>query len=58
LVFSGEKVKWEESSMVHTIMTRIYNARMAGIRAQNQWFKDYWHGVADELERKMRSTYN
>lgn len=43
--------------MVQTIMKRIYNARMAGIRANNQWFKDYWHGVADELERKMRSTY-
>lgn len=43
--------------MVQTMMKRIYNARMTAIRANNQWFKDYWNGVADDLEHKMRSTY-
>lgn len=43
--------------MIHTTMTRIYNARMAAIRANNQWFKTYWHGVADHLEEQLRLNY-
>ena len=34
-------------------MTRIRAARLAAIRAKNQWFKNYWNEVADTLEVKL-----
>ncbi len=43
--------------MVQKMMKLISNARMAAVRAQSQWFKDYWNGVADHLETEMRSKY-
>lgn len=42
---------------IRLTMNRIYNARMAAIRASNQWFKDYWHGIADHFEKELKQNY-
>lgn len=41
--------------MIFQTMNRIHKARMTAIRANNQWFKDYWNDVADKLEEKLRA---
>lgn len=38
--------------MVNLAIRRIEKAKIAAMTAKNQWFKDYWNEVANELERK------
>lgn len=48
----------ERTNMVYVTMNRIHSTRMAGVRANNQWFKDYWFGLANHFEKELKQNYS
>lgn len=37
-------------------MRRVYKARMTAVNAKSDWAREYWHSVADELEKTLESS--